>query len=273
MRHSMLQLMMTTMLCTVGLLPGEALTAGAGTADPRGIDLSGYTLTFDEEFERLDVSSWGPGTRWIAHTPWNGDFGDAKFTDPGPDFPFTVRDGILRIEARNKEGSGWQSGLLASVDMNNDGFTQSYGYFETRAKFPAGPGVWPAFWLIGRTKAYTAEIDVVEHHGEFPERFTSAVHVWDRLGKNRNVTVRHPTAVPAGSLSTDFHTYGVSVEEDFIRVFFDRREVWATPTPAEHRMPKYILLDLALGSGFSIKDTPNPSFMLVDYVKVWERRR
>ncbi len=260
-----------TLLCTPGFLAAQIRTASTGT-EGSIVDLSGYTLTFEEEFDWLDVSSRGPGTRWIAHTPWNGDFGDAKFTDPRPDFPFTIRDGILRIEARNREGTGWQSGLLASVDTNNNGFTQSYGYFEIRAKFPSGAGIWPAFWLVSRTEAYTAEIDVVEHHGEFRERFTSAVHVWDRRERERSVSVHHRTAVAPGSLSADFHTYGVSVEEDFIRVFFDRREIWVTPTPAEHRTPKYILLDLALGSGFSIKNVPNPSYMFVDFVKVWERQ-
>ncbi len=64
------------------------------------LDLSGYTLTFEDDFKTLDVSAWGPGTRWIAHTPWNGDFGDAAFADPTPDFPFTIQEGSLRIEAR-----------------------------------------------------------------------------------------------------------------------------------------------------------------------------
>jgi beta-glucanase (GH16 family) len=273
MRYYLFQLAILAMLfCAAGPLPREARAAGAENSNANVIDLSGYTLTFDEEFDSLDVSSRGPGTRWIAHTPWNGDFGDAKFTDPGPDFPFTTSNGILTIEARNRDGSGWKSGLLTSVDMKNNGFTQTYGYFETRAKFPSGPGVWPAFWLIGRTKAYTAEIDVVEHHGDLPGSFTSAVHVWDRLGKDRNATVFHKTEVAPGSLAADFHTYGVSVEEDFIRVFFDRQEVWATPTPPEHRIPKYVLVDLALGSGFSIEYTPNPSHMFVDYIKVWKRR-
>ena len=229
------------------------------------IDLSGYTLVFNEEFDWLDVSSRGPGTRWIAHTPWNGDFGDATFADPGPDFPFKIRDGILRIETRNRDGTGWQSGLLASVDPRNDGLSKLTGYFETRAKFPSGLGLWPAFWLIGRTDAFTAEIDVVEHHGEFPERFTSAVHVWDRTGNGRSVSVHHKTAVERGSLSAGFHTYGVSVEEDFIRVYFDRREVWATATPIEHRIPKYILVDLAWQWLFHYRDA-NPSHMFVDYV-------
>ena len=36
------------------------------------------------------MSAWGPGTRWIAHTPWHGDFGDAAFSDPLPGFPFAT---------------------------------------------------------------------------------------------------------------------------------------------------------------------------------------
>jgi len=30
-----------------------------------------------------------------------------------------------------------------------------------------------------------------------------------------------------------------------------------------------VLLNLAMGSGWPIDETPNPSVMLVDYVKVW----
>jgi len=41
------------------------------------IDIGKLQLTFDEEFDELSVSPWGPNTRWIAHTPWAGDFGDA----------------------------------------------------------------------------------------------------------------------------------------------------------------------------------------------------
>ena len=270
-RYSFKTSLVTMIVWTAALLPMHPQVLYAAD-EAAAIDLSSYTLTFDEEFDRLDVSSRGPGTRWIAHTPWNGDFGDAKFADPGPDFPFTVRDGILRIEARKHGGDGWQSGLLASVDVQNRGFLQSLGYFEMRAKFPSGPGVWPAFWLISREKDNTAEIDVVEHHGDNPGWFTSAVHLWDRREGAQNISSHQRTEVPPGSLSADFHTYGVSVEEDFIRFYFDRREVWRVPTAVEHRRPKYILLDLALGSGFPIENTPNPSFMYVDYVKVWERR-
>ncbi|MBV9644102.1 MAG: glycoside hydrolase family 16 protein, partial [Verrucomicrobia bacterium] len=46
-------------------------------------DLTGYTLVYDEEFNGpLSVSAYGPGTKWIAHTPYGGDFGEAWFSSP-----------------------------------------------------------------------------------------------------------------------------------------------------------------------------------------------
>src|ERR1700722_17875043 len=81
------------------------------TISDRALDLSNAKLTFDEEFDTLSVSSRGPDTRWIAHTPWYGDFGDASFADPEPGFPFTVSNGVLNIEARKRADGKWQSGL------------------------------------------------------------------------------------------------------------------------------------------------------------------
>src|SRR5690606_22264058 len=95
----------------LGLIVAAAIvgTSGGVQAEPgKQLDLSGYRLTFEENFDTLDVSAWGPGTRWIAHTPWYGDFGDAKFTDPQPGFPFTIKDGVLRIEARKGEDGKWR---------------------------------------------------------------------------------------------------------------------------------------------------------------------
>jgi hypothetical protein len=56
-------------------------------SEPNAIDLSNYHITFNEDFSSFSISPWGPNTRWIAHTPWNGDFGDAQFADPVAGFP------------------------------------------------------------------------------------------------------------------------------------------------------------------------------------------
>lgn len=249
----------------------------ADTEQAPSLDLSGFHVTFREEFDGpLGVSAWGPGTRWIAHTPWAGDFGDARFADPGDDFPFTIKDGILHIEARKDNAGKWSSGLLASNDPLGNGFSQQHGYFEMRAKLPPGPGVWPAFWLCSsyNRKDKTAgrdgsvEIDVLEYYGRTPCSFTATVHVWQpRPHRSEGRTV---TTGPY-EVSTGFHNYGCMVDPQWITMYFDGVEVWRTKTPPEHNKPLMVLLNLALGPGWPIDKTPNPSIMEVDYVRVYAK--
>lgn len=266
-----------TSLMLMLLAAGPALTAAHPAAcavtvafDSDHIELSDYELTFEESFDQLDVSAWGPGTRWIAHTPWYGDFGDARFADPTEDFPFTVADGILRIEARQDSQGQWHSGLLSSTDPDGNGFLQQFGYFEMRAKLPPGPGVWPAFWLIANQDPKTsAEIDVVEYYGHAPDIYHSVVHVWPRDDTTEKQTYRVQHTVPEGSLTEAFHNYGVSVEADWTVFYLDRKEMGRVRTPPEHHRPMFILLNLALGGGWPIDEAISPSFMYVDHVHVY----
>jgi beta-glucanase (GH16 family) len=250
-----------------------ALHAASIAETPRPkerLDLSRMHLTFDEKFNSLDVSAHGPGTRWIPHTPWSGDFGDAAFSDPEPGFPFTVHNGVLQIEARKEPDGRWRSGLLASADSNGAGFSQKYGYFEMRAKLPKGKDLWPAFWLdsvADTTKDSSVEIDALEHYGQFPDLFNSTLHVWFTNGTSRSEPL-HTQQVSLNSLYNDFNTYGILIEADWIKFYLDRVEYWRTRTPPELRQ-SIILLNLALGSGWPIDEAPSPSFMLVDYVRVY----
>jgi len=244
------------------------VTAEAGTP----LDLNGFQLVFDEEFDTLDVSAWGPGTRWIAHTPWNGDFGLASFGNPGPGSPFSTRDGILQITATRDEHNKWRSGLLSSHDRAGNGFSQKYGYFEIRAKLPPGDGLWSAFWLMGvDSSEATAEIDIIEHYGDVPHRFTSTVHVFHKTDRDKSKTVYNLNSIPKDLLYSQFNLIGALVEEDWIRFYLNRKEIWRTPTPPLHRQERFILLNLALDPNQSIERTPSPSIMHVDYVKVWAR--
>lgn len=250
----------------------------ADTEKTPSLNLDGYTMTFNEDFDGpLDVSAWGPGTRWIAHTPWRGDFGDAEFSNPHEGFPFTIENGILRIEARKDENGKWHAGLLSSNDPKGKGFSQQYGYFEARAKLPAGPGVWPAFWLCSsydRTAKNAGadgavEIDVFEYYGHSPNDYTATMHVWEpkpHWGHGTTITTR------PGEPSTGFHNYGALVEPEWTTMYFDGVEVWKEPTPKEHNKPLMLLLNLALGSGWPIEKTPNPSVMEVDYVRVYSKQ-
>lgn len=256
-------------------LAAAVLVAGrSGAADvPPELDIEEFVLTFDESFEEgLDVSAWGdPPARWIAHTPWAGDFGDARFADPQEGFPFTIHDGVLRIEARKNEEGRWESGLLSAVDPRGRGFKQVNGYFEARMKMPPGKGVWPAFWLVDDEGG---EIDIVEYYGHDPASFHSVWHYWGaHHGDGENLGKNQLTKVPHGSLYEDFHTYGVEITDEMLTFYLDRKPIWHIETPEKLvGRAYYPLVNLALGSGWPIDETPDPSYLWVDYIRVYERR-
>ena len=250
----------------VTLLASTPLQCAAQAAGP-ALDLRGYHISFDEAFDRLDATPRGP-SRWTTHTWWNGDFGEAQFSDPGPGGPFTVRDGVLSITARRDPDGHWRSGLIASIDPSGRGFAQKYGYFEIRAKLPKGRGVWPAFWL-GETggKETSVEIDVFEFYGHAPNAFGSSVHLWRKHGESPSRT--QVTYVEPGSLNDQFHTYGVLVSPKTITIYLDRRAVQVFTTPPELHDSFGVLADLALGGGWPIDRTPDPSVMQIDYIRVY----
>jgi len=261
--------LLTLVIVVIGSANGHPLNASA-TSDT--IDPAKFRLTFDENFKTLDVSAWGPGTRWIAHTPWSGDFGDAEFDGPGPNGPFSITSSGLEITARQDAHGRWHSGLLSSMDPigpTQTGFAQRYGYFEMSAKFPDGPGVWPAFWLISKDRRYgTAEFDVVEFYGAFNNKFNAAIHLW---GNNHNsYGSGQAVTVSPGILSRQYNTYGVLISERVIKVYFNRQEIWSTPTPPEFRTPMYILVDLALGGGWPINQLQSPQVMDIQYIRAYQ---
>jgi len=257
----------------IGMAVLPVLTYRKSQADV--IDLSGYTMTFDEDFSTLDVSAEGPGTRWIAHTPWNGDFGSAVFDNPGPNGPFSLTPDVLSITAHQDKNGQWHSGLLCSMSASGvgpKGFAQQYGYFEMKAKLPAGPGVWPAFWVVGAAnKPASPEIDVIEYYGDFPKYFRSNEHIW--TDNRDSLHLGHQMEVPRGILSSQFNTFGVLVEPDETSYYFNRTKYWSTPTPPAFRQPLAILVNLALGGGWSIQGLESPQVMQVQYIRVYQAKK
>jgi hypothetical protein len=251
---------------------GDKPASELGAVSSERLDLRGYQLAFEDRFTELSIGDQpGSGKRWFDHTPWWGDFGDAAFTAPGPGGPFSNgRDG-LTITARRDAAGKWSSGLISSRDRDGpqgQGFAQKYGYFEISAKLPSGMGTWPAFWLIGVDKSKAAaEIDVVEYYGGFPASYNCVAHVW-RDGKD-TLARQFIIKVPEGSLSDRFNTYGVLITEKTTSFYLNRRKVAEMETPPEYRQPFYILANLALGSGWPIKDLPPQVSMQIAYIRAY----
>jgi beta-glucanase (GH16 family) len=258
---------------SIAVLSLFSCSGAAGTTTAPRLEISDFEPSFREDFDSVDISEWGCLSKWIAHTPWAGDFGSARFIAPGEKFPFVTKDGILRIEARKLGDGSWASGMLSSWSACNSGYAQKYGYFETRARLPAAPGFWPSFWLIGVDKRQgTAEIDVFEFLTHNPDEFSLGIHKHPRNGSETRQSFTTKHSVDVGMLSEKFNTYGVEVSQDDIVFYLNREEIFRTPNLEEMRQPMYMLLSFPADTSRMDETTPNSVFMEVDYIHAFQRK-
>lgn len=237
----------------------------------------GMHMTFDEEFRSFD---WAPdgGHRWMTRYPYTGR--SARTLTPNEQeyysdasvgvHPFSLHDGALDITAGpgpNRRGLPYNSGVITTYKS----FSQLYGYFEMRARLPAGPGLWPAFWLLPSNLSWPPELDIVEMLGKDPGTLYFSTHT-----KVSGHDSGHTIPVKVGDVSTSFHTYGVDWEPDTITWYFDGRAVAHQPTPPDMHKPMFILVNLGIGKegswpGAPDERTPFPVHMLVKWIRAYSR--
>jgi beta-glucanase (GH16 family) len=264
--------------------PGPAPETCEPIARPSGPPIP-LRQTFRDDFDDFDLYA-GPWTPHFDHAP-SGDWrsrtltGNAEaqiYVDPryrgssdvalGLD-PFHLADGVLSLvarrtppgAARHLHGFGYVSGMLST----RASFLQRYGFFEIRARLPAGQGIWPAFWLLSPGQ-WPPEIDVLEHRGSEP-----AIHMhlhWSEHGHHRASGCEHPLS----DTSTRFHAYGVLWLPDALTYYLDRIPVaWIRAKPGLDR-PMYLLANLAVGGrwpGPPDASTPLSAAYEIDWIAAY----
>ena len=266
--------------------PEASPAAGPLTQAPDGRPLQ---MTFDDEFDSF--RPWRNG-----HGVWRTMFKDGRSDDPvelrtisgnhelqlyvDPTMPvgvsgsveaaaaldpFVIDNGVLEIIARPTppgltralSGFRYTSGLITTQPS----FSQTYGYFEMRAKLPRGKGVWPAFWLLPSDLGWPPEIDVMESIGDPAFVWTTAHSKVDKTPG-----VKHQVAPDV------FHTFAVSWDAKQIVWFVDGREVNRQPTPPDMHKPMYLLANVAVGGdwpGAPDASTTFPARMSIDYIRAY----
>lgn len=175
--------------------------------------------------------------------------------------------GHLIIEAR-KSGDAYTSARLVTRGKAEFG----YGTITARIKFPAGQGIWPAFWMLG------SNIDSVG----WPQCGEVDVMELINTGTNYHVSLHGPGAdvVKTNSipdLTDDFHTYWVTRKQDSVTVGVDEGTLWSfSPSslppeaPWVFNGPMHVLLNIAVGGdwpGPPEDSTLFPKTMLVDWFR------
>lgn len=237
-------------------------------------DLSGYRLTFDDEFNSFTSSPDG-------HSGWKTTFyfGGRTLSDNGEQQyysdssvgvnPFSLDNGALTITAApggNPSGLRYNSGLITTEGM----FSQTYGYFEMRAELPQGAGMWPAFWLLPKDKSWPPEIDALEAFGAkntHGEGGANQIH-YGALPANASGGGGDWASVPSDIFS-GYHTYGVDWTREAITYYFDGREIGKLKTPSDASKPMYLLANLAVGGKWPGSATGDTGRMKIDYIRAY----
>jgi beta-glucanase (GH16 family) len=252
------------------------------------IDLTGYTLVFEENFDSVSVATTdvkGDKT-WFFWPPY-GPAGSFSFSHWSADSTTLKADnGVLVNTAwwdagiNDAGGRNWRSGCLSSMDKTRAGFGQRYGYFSARIKMPnAGRGAFPAFWLASSSGIPNAgskgyEIDVMEWWGHNQGQVAHTTHPWNTDGSQAGPPWEQGGFVNVFDPINTWHVYGCKVAPDYISFYIDGVETRRTPTNNDYlRDPLYIIVDYALGGGYPIDGEPfashGPSALLVDWVRAY----
>jgi beta-glucanase (GH16 family) len=234
------------------------------------LDLTDYTLSFDDEFDTFDVTSNSGTGPWYA--PVHAPFGAATFIAPdAPTNPFSVADGKLTISMTQLADGSWQTGTMQTVNSAGQGFAQEYGYFEMRAAFHGGARAWPAFWMLPQdTSVPRPEIDVVEAYGGDPAGHHQSVHVTHDGTHDWDSNYQSVSRLGYASSMFDgtFHTYGAMITKDWIIDYFDGKELSRFPMNDFFRTPLYMVVTLAMNPSEPTQASGTYD-MVVDYVHAY----
>lgn len=183
--------------------------------------------------------------------------------------------GNLRITALKVAGN------YTSARIKTQGiFTQQFGKIEARIKTPTGAGIWPAFWMLGNNIGAVSwpqcgEIDIMEQKGKFSNITYGTVH---GPGYSGGQAISGSYALQNSRFDTDFYLYGVEWSSSKID-FFVNGYLYKRITPNDvtgqwvFNQPFFLILNLAIGGNFGgppNANTPFPSTMLIDYVRVYK---
>jgi beta-glucanase (GH16 family) len=223
-----------------------------------------WEITFRDEFRGTKLDR----TKWIDSYPG----GERTHSNNEQQFYATdgweVRNGRLRFKAeKRKKGSmPYTSGMVSSFGK----FSQKYGWFEIRARFPKGKGMWPAFWLLPITRDWPPEIDILEILGHETDKVYFSTHFNNAAGKHEYKTGNWK----GPDFAADYHVFAVDWQPGLCIWYVDGVERYRSTTGVSAE-PMYILANLAVGGdwpGMPDALTPFPGYMDIDYIRVYRRK-
>lgn len=268
-----------TLFATIGLL---LLLAGCKIDPVQTLPNRSWELVWSDDFDGAKGTA-PDSTKWVYDLgtgPNNDGWGNSEFQvyTNKPENVSLDGDGKLVITAIRNAGPSYTSARIKTKGL----FEQKYGRFEARIKTPTGPGIWPAFWMLGSdidTNPWPqcGEIDIMEQRGQQSSTTIGSIHGPGYSGGN---SISKSYGLINGRFDSDYYIYAVEWGADYID-FFANNFLYQRITPADVKgewvfdQPFYMLLNVAVGGnfvGFPVDGTPFPQSMSIDYVRVYKQK-
>ncbi len=254
--------------------------------DTSEVKKKNWQLVWSDEFNTIATDSLPSASNWkfdIGRGPNNDGWGNAEwqtYTKQKMNIKTEMLngEGYLKIIAR-QEGNNFTSARIKTQGL----FEQQYGRFEARMKMPYGPGIWPAFWMLGANISTTpwpacGEIDILEYKGQEPNKIHGTIHGPVLYGGN---AITQTYSLQNSRFDTDFHVFAAEWSATAIDFFVDDtlyKRITKTDVESKggtwvYDQPFFILLNLAVGGNFvgtTIAGTVFPQTLYVDYVRVYK---
>jgi beta-glucanase (GH16 family) len=241
------------------------------------IEERSWTLVWQDEFD-------GPANQLPDANSWVFDLGRGPDGDGwgnrelqtytnNPENVSMDGQGNLNITALN-------AGSFTSGRITTKGLVEyKYGRFEARIKLPYGPGLWPAFWMLG-SNIETApwpqcgEIDIMEFKGQEPNIIHGSMH---GPGYYKDQPISKTFGFVDKRFDLNYHVFAIEWDENSVDYYVDDvlyQRISKDDVPGEwvFNQPFYIILNVAVGGsfvGFPSSKTEFPKTMVVDYVRIY----
>ena len=251
----------------------------SGCSESTGPESQEWQLVWQDEFE-------GAANQLPDSTKWDFDIGTGwgnaqlEYDTDRPENVSLDGNGNLAIVARKEayQGSAYTSARITTKGL----FERAYGRFEARIKLPWGQGLWPAFWMLGKniddvSWPACGEIDIMEYRGQETSKIHGSLHGPGYCGGNP-VTAEYE--LPNARFDTDFHIFAVEWSSNNIDFYVNETRYQAVkpedvPGTWVFDHPFFIILNVAVGGNYvgpPNASTVFPQTMLIDYVRVYERK-
>lgn len=282
-------------------------TAGKGAENAND---AGWYEVFTDNFDYTSVADMEKSGIWTTSphvlrwgTQNNKEYENSYWCPEMVSF----KDGMVEIKSEQRTNHVCSSGKCPSVGRFTGGietrrvvgasdkgdsdellFSQAFGYFETRVKFPKADGLWSAFWLQSSNQRKVAsegvdgtEIDIYESAFiKNPTKMGNAL-LWNGYWSKDNQDAKVDGIIydTKKDLYDGFHTFALKWTPEYYVFYIDDEPMWASNGGGVAKVKEFLRLTVEIdaGDGYGphgqkigkFKAGISPIFY-VDYVKVYQ---